>query len=206
VSSVSLALAEKDLNLKQNLNAEGATELSGAVGPYSSEWQRHIVLGDDWRVLARPIRPDDDRLIRDLLAHVSKEDLRLRFFDSIKEFSRQFIAKLTQLDYARAMAFVAIDEASAEVQGVVWLYLDSIRVSGEYAILLRSDHKSRGLGWALMQLIIEYAKSAGLSNICGQVLQENSVMLKMCRELGFEIKSDAGDRGVCDVTLGLKTH
>ncbi len=61
-------------------------------------------------------------LIRDLLAHVTKEDLRLRFFDSIKEFSHQFIAKLTQLDYARAMAFVAIDEASSEMLGVVWLY------------------------------------------------------------------------------------
>ena len=51
-------------------------------------------------------------MIRDLLAHVSNEDLRLRFFDSIKEFSYEFIASLTQLDYARAMAFIAIDEAN----------------------------------------------------------------------------------------------
>jgi RimJ/RimL family protein N-acetyltransferase len=203
VSSVSLALAEKDLNLKQNLNAEGATELSGAVGPYSSEWQRHIVLGDDWRVLARPIRPDDDRLIRDLLAHVSKEDLRLRFFDSIKEFSPQFIARLTHLDYARAMAFVAIDEVSHETLGVVRLHTDPTREAGEYAVLLRSDLKGRGLGWALMQLIIEYAKFAGLNRIYGEILEENSVMLKMCRELGFTVATDAEDRGVCNVTLAL---
>jgi hypothetical protein len=84
---------------------------------------------------------------------VTKEDLRLRFFDSIKEFSHQFIAKLAELDYARAMAFVAIDEASSEMLGVVWLYSDSIHETGEYAILLRSDLKGRGLGWALMQLI-----------------------------------------------------
>jgi acetyltransferase len=55
-----------------------------------------------------------------------------------------------------------------------------------------------------MQRIIECAKSEGLSRIYGQVLQENSVMLKMCRELGFEIKTDAEDRGVFDVTLMLK--
>jgi acetyltransferase len=157
------------------------------------QWQRHLVLGDGWRIFVRPIRPDDDLLIRDLLAHVSKEDLRLRFFDSIKEFSHQFIASLTQLDYARAMAFVAIDEVSSETLGVVRLHTDSSREAGEYAILLRSDLKGRGLGWALMQLIIEYAKSQGLSRIDGQILQENSVMLKMCRELGFEIKTDAED-------------
>src|ERR1700720_990247 len=170
------------------------------------QWQRHFVLGDGWRIFVRPIRPDDDHSIRDLLAHVSKEDLRLRFFDSIKEFSHEFIASLTQLDYARAMAFVAIDEASNETLGVVRLHTDSGREAGEYAILLRSDLKGRGLGWALMQLIIEYAKSQGVSRIDGQILQENSVMLKMCRELGFKVKTDAEDRGVCDVTLVLDGH
>jgi RimJ/RimL family protein N-acetyltransferase len=166
-------------------------------------WQRHLVLGDSWRILARPIRPDDEPLIRDLLAHVSQPDLRLRFFDSIKEFSPQFIARLTQLDYARAMAFVAIDEADAAILGVVRLHFDAVRKSGEYAILLRSDLHGRGLGWSLMQLIIEYAKFIGLSRIDGQILQENTVMLKMCRELGFTVKADAEDRGVCDVALVL---
>jgi RimJ/RimL family protein N-acetyltransferase len=168
-------------------------------------WQRHLVLGEGWRIFVRPIRPDDDLLIRALLAHVSKEDLRLRFFDSIKEFSPQFIARLTQLDFTRSMALVAIDEAGSEMLGVVWLYFDAIRRTGEYAVLLRSDLKGRGLGWALMQLIIEYARSEGLSRLCGQVLQENTVMLKMCRELGFKVATDAEDRGVCDVTLVIES-
>jgi RimJ/RimL family protein N-acetyltransferase len=175
------------------------------VRPYPSQWERHIVLGDGWRIFVRPIKPNDDHLIRDLLVHVSKEDLRLRFFDSIKEFSHQFISRLTELDYARAMAFVAIDEAGNETLGVVRLHADAIHETGEYAILLRSDLKGRGLGWSLMQLIIEYAKSEGLKRIFGQILQENTVMLKMCRELGFEIKTDAEDRGLCDVTLTLES-
>jgi Acetyltransferases, including N-acetylases of ribosomal proteins len=110
---------------------------------------------------------------------------------------------LTQLDYARAMAFVAFDEASKELVGVVRFHSDSIYENGEYAILLRSELKGRGLGWALMQLIIEYAKSEGLKRLSGQVLQENSVMLNMCRELGFALKSDPADRTICDVTLDL---
>jgi RimJ/RimL family protein N-acetyltransferase len=177
--------------------------LTRAIRPYPSQWQRHLVLGDGWRVFVRPIKPDDEPLIHDFLVHVSKEDLRLRFFDSIREFSHQFIARLTQIDYAREMAFVAIDEASGQIIGVVRLYSGSSRETGEYAILLRSDLKGRGLGWALMQLIIEYAKSEGLKRIVGQILQENAVMLKMCRELGFEIKTDAEDRGLYDVTLTL---
>jgi acetyltransferase len=89
---------------------------------------------------------------------------------------------------------------------VVRIHSDSIYQNGEYAILLRSDLKGRGLGWTLMQLIIEYAKSEGLKRISGQVLQENSVMLKMCRDLGFAVKSDVEDQALCDVTLELKSN
>jgi RimJ/RimL family protein N-acetyltransferase len=170
------------------------------------QWQRHLVLGDGWRIFVRPIKQNDDLMIRDLLAHVSKEDLRLRFFDSIKEFSPQFIAGLIDIGGLHVTALVAIDEASSEMLGVVWLHADALRKSGEYAILLRSDIKGKGLGWDLMQLMIEYAKSEGLSRIDGQILQENSIMLKMCRELGFEVKTDLEDRGVCNVALMLEDY
>lgn len=171
--------------------------------PYSSQWERRLVLSDGRQFVARPIRPDDEPLFLRLLQQVSAEDLRLRFFDSIREFTHPFLARLTQLDYAQAMAFIALDESSGEALGVVRVHSGSIGDSGEYAILLRSDLKGHGLGWSLMQMIIEYAKAKGLKQIVGQVLQENSVMLSMCRELGFKIKTDIDDRGLCDVTLAL---
>ena len=181
----------------------GSGPANFAVRPYPSQWQRHLEMKDGWRVFARPIRPEDEPLIHEFLRHVTSQDLRLRFFAPMKEFTHPFIARLTQLDYARAMAFVAFDEATHEMIGVVRIHSDSIYQAGEYAILLRSDLKGRGLGWALMQLIIEYAKSEGLKAISGDVLQENTVMLEMCRELGFEVKTDPAAHDVCDVKLTL---
>jgi acetyltransferase len=181
----------------------GAGPANFAVRPYPSQWQRHLEVRDGWRVFVRPIRPEDEPLIHELLRHVTLQDTRLRFFAPMKEFSHEFIARLTQIDYARAMAFVAFDEATGEMVGVVRIHSDSIYENGEFAVLLRSDLKGRGLGWALMQLIIEYAKSEGLMRISGQVLQENSVMLQMCRELGFEVKTDPTDHAICNVTLKL---
>jgi len=174
-----------------------------AVRAYPSQWQRHLLVRDEWRIFVRPIRPEDEPLIHDFLRHVTAEDLRLRFFAPIKQFTHEFIARLTQLDYARAMALVAFDEATGELVGVVRIHSDSIYETGEYAILLRSDLKGRGLGWALMQLIIEYAKSEGLKVISGDVLQDNRVMLQMCRDLGFEIKADPHERDLCSVRLRL---
>ena len=181
----------------------GSGPANFAVRPYPSQWQRHLEIRDGRRVFVRPIRPEDEPLIHEFLRHVTSQDLRLRFFAPMKEFTHEFIARLTQLDYARAMAFVAFDQATHEMIGVVRIHSDSIYESGEYAILLRSDLKGRGLGWALMQLIIEYAKSEGLKAISGEVLQENTVMLEMCRDLGFEVKTDPVEHDVCDVKLTL---
>ena len=181
----------------------GSGPANFAVRPYPSQWQRHLEVKDGWRVLARPIRPEDEPVIHEFLRHVTSHDLRLRFFAPMKEFTHEFIARLTQLDYARAMAFVAFDEATNEMVGVVRIHSDSIYETGEYAILLRSDLKGKGLGWALMQLIIEYAKSEGLKTISGDVLKENTVMLEMCRHLGFEVTADPVEHNICDVKLVL---
>ena len=180
----------------------GSSPANFAVRAYPSQWERRLTLKDGWHISVRPLRPEDEPTIHEFLRHVTPEDLRLRFFAPMKEFTHEFIARLTQLDYARAMAFIAFDDTN-EMVGVVRLHSDSIYERGEYAILLRSDLKGRGLGWALMQLIIDYAKSEGLKTISGDVLKENAVMLEMCRQLGFEIKPDPTEPDVCDVRLKL---
>ena len=152
-----------------------------------------------------PARPPGGRAAVSALLRsgVTHEDLRLRFFAPVKDFSHAFIARFTQIDYARAMAFVAIDEATGEMLGVVRLHANANLRTGEYAILVRSDLKGQGLGWLLMQTIIEYARSEGLRTIEGQVLNENTTMLKMCAELGFRIAPDPEEADTSAVRLAL---
>jgi acetyltransferase len=175
-----------------------------AVRPYPTEWERQLQLRDGGKVCVRPMRPDDEPAIVRLLQNVSREDLRLRFFHSVREFSHQFVSRLTQLDYARAMAFVALDPVSKEVIGVVRLHSDSRHETAEYAILLRSELKGKGLGWALMQLLIEYARAEGLKSLYGEVLNENTTMLAMCRELGFKVASDREEPRLSAVSFDLE--
>jgi acetyltransferase len=174
-----------------------------AVRPYPKEWERRVTLADGRELFVRPLRPEDEPMVHGFFAKVTPEDLRLRFFAPVKDFSHTFIARLTQLDYGRAMAFAAIDEASRDLLGVVRIHADANYECCEYAILLRSDLKGHGLGWELMQLIIQYARSEGLRRIEGQVLRENTMMLQMCRELGFRVESDAEEPAVCIVILPL---
>jgi acetyltransferase len=172
-----------------------------AIRPYPREWERRIALRDGLQVFVRPVRAEDEGLFARFFEKVTEEDLRLRFFAAVKTFSHAFIARLTQLDYARAMAFVAIDETTGEMLGVVRMHADANYETAEYAILLRSDLKGRGLGWKLMELAIEYARAEGLRRIEGQVLAENTNMLEMCEKLGFSIEKDSLSTDMRHVTL-----
>jgi acetyltransferase len=167
------------------------------------QWERHITLADGQAIFIRPLKPDDEPLYGPFLAAVTADDVRLRFFGPVKEFSHAFLARFVELDYAKAMAFIALDEATGEMLGVARLHDKPDRNVGEYAILIRSDRKSHGLGWQMMQLIIAYGRAKGLAAIEGEVLHENTHMLDMCRELGFEIGSAPGAAYICSVRLAL---
>ena len=168
-----------------------------------NEWERHITLSDRRAVYIRPIRPDDESLYAPFLAKVTPEDLRLRFFGPVKDFGHAFLIRFTQIDYARAMAFIALDEATGEMLGVARLHDNADNISAEFAILVRSDLKTHGLGWQLMQMIISYGRAKGLRSIEGQVLHENTTMLEMCKELGFEMSSVPDASYICAVQLRL---
>jgi acetyltransferase len=174
-----------------------------AIRPYPKEWERRSHLPDGTALLIRPVWPEDERLYGAFFARVTLDDLRLRFFAPVREFSHAFIARMTQLDYARAMAFVAIEQTTGDLLGVGRLHANANYDTAEYAVLVRSDVKGRGLGWLLMQTILEYARSEGLQRVEGQVLNENTTMLTMCRELGFAITPDPNDAGSYIVRLDL---
>jgi len=173
------------------------------VRPYPKEWERQEELPHGRRMFVRPVRPEDEALFLEFFKHVTDEDLRLRFFSAVRHFSHEFIARLTQLDYARSIALVALDPDDGSMLGAVRLLADANYEGGEYGILVRSDLKGYGIGWRLMQIMIEYAGSIGLKRVEGQVLRENATMLAMCQQLGFRVRPDAEDPAVMDVTLDV---
>lgn len=174
-----------------------------AILPYPKEWERSLTLKEGAVIPVRPVRPEDEALFLAFFARVTNEDLRLRFFQSVKHFSHEFVARLTQLDYARSIALIAVHPDNGEMLGVVRLHADANYEHGEYSVLVRSDQKGHGIGWQLMRIMIEYGRWLGLKTIDGQVLRENHNMLSMCRHLGFKVTVDPDDPTLAHVRLPL---
>lgn len=183
--------------------AVGASAGRGlAIRPYPVDWERVLETRGGRRYPVRPIRAEDEDLVRSFLERIDDQDLRARFFAPVRRFDHGFLARLVQIDYGRAMAFVAEDSDGAA--GVVRLHCDADFVTGEFAVLVRSDLKGSGLGWSLMTLMVDWANASSVKTIHGEVLASNAAMLDMCRDLGFRVMpgSDAGFRRV-ELELGV---
>lgn len=174
-----------------------------AVRPYPAQWARRIEVPGIGELAIRPIRPEDEALYEDFFAALSPHDLRMRFFTAAPALTHKLVSRLTQIDYAREMAFVAIEAATGRLLGVSRLAADPDYREAEYAVLVRSDLKGRGIGWRLMQQLIEYARHERLQKLEGFVYAENTTMLDMCAELGFKIEADPEDMTIRKVVLDL---
>ena len=151
----------------------------------SSLSELHETIRGGERVLIRRARSEDMALYPDFVHNVSAEDRRLRFFGGITALSAAQIDKLTELDYRHEMAFIALDEGTGHMLGLVRLIDELGEKTAQFAILVRSRLKGHGLGWLLMRHVIDCAKEKGLRRVYGDVLAENTTMLQMCAELGF---------------------
>jgi acetyltransferase len=165
--------------------------------------ERHQATRGGEHIVIRRAQPEDKALYSDFLRDVSAEDLRLRFFARVGELSAAEGDRLSHLDYGHEMAFIALDEATGQMLGLVRLKDELDEQTAEFAILVRSRLKGHGLGWLLMQRVIDYANEKGQRRVYGDVLAGNTSMLQMTEELGFRAE-DIGS-GLKRVVLKLKS-
>jgi acetyltransferase len=175
-----------------------------AIRPYPKELEREIEW-DGRRLLIRPIRPEDEAMLSELLGSLSAEDVRMRFFGTIRNLPRSKLARFTQIDYDREMALVAFERGQDGVEraiGEVRAMADPDNVVADFAIVVRSELKARGLGSLLLQSIIDYSRSRGTGELRGETLDGNLRMQKLARKLGFTLKSGL-DVGTIELRLPL---
>jgi acetyltransferase len=178
-----------------------------AIRPYPAELEEWV----DWqgeRILIRPVKPEDAPQHVAFFNSLDPEDVRYRIFTRMRELQHSQLARLTQIDYDREMAFIATrvhESGESETLGVARAIADPDNNKAEFAIIVRSDLKGKGLGRILFRKLIDYCRSRGMQQIIGETLNYNKALIRLVREFGFEVKpSPDGDTML--LTLDLRAR
>ncbi|MXP63386.1 bifunctional acyl-CoA synthetase/GNAT family N-acetyltransferase [Roseomonas sp. M0104] len=193
------------------LDASGRLRLPGvvaqlAVPPYPAELARPWIAPDGRGLTVRPIRPEDAAAHAEAFRHLRPEDVRWRFFSLLKELPPAQIARMTQIDYDREMAFVATEalpDGGCRTVGVARLIRQPGSDEGEFAVVTLPGWRGQGLGRHLMERLFEWGRGQGVETVVGQVLADNVPMIAFVRALGFALKRSAEDEDVLEARLEL---
>jgi acetyltransferase len=169
-----------------------------AIHPYPSHLISKWTQPDGLDITIRPIKPEDADLEVDFVSRLSAETKYFRFMNTLRELPPAMVARLTQIDYDREMAFLAIiEEDGKEVEiGVCRYAVNPDGESCEFAIVVADDWQHRGLARKLMGVLIETARNRGLNYMNGVFLANNDRMLRFVQSLGFVLSNDPDDSTV----------
>jgi len=182
----------------------GDSEARLAIRPYPHHLEEQVQLKDGQRCLFRPILPEDEPQLRAFIAQVTKEDLYYRYFSEINEFTHDDLANMTQIDYDREMAIVAVRQHNGadEIIGVTRAISDADNIDAEFSVLVRSDLKGLGMGRRLLDKMIRYTRDHGLQQLNGITMPHNTGMITLARKLNFRVNIQLDD-GIVSLNLPL---
>lgn len=179
-----------------------------AIRPYPKQLEEEVELADGRTLLLRPIHPEDEPALQRMFKALTPDEVRFRFFVPQKTFSHMNTARFTQIDYDREMVLVLTEPGIAgetPIHGIVQLSADPDNEKAEFAILVTRECTALGLGVYLTRRLVEYARGRGIGRLYGDVLSDNTTMLKLARVLGFTTKPVEGEPGVVRIELVMSS-
>jgi RimJ/RimL family protein N-acetyltransferase len=173
-------------------------------GAYPGGEERTVVLKDGSTVLLRPARTGDAPALQDLFYRMPPEDVYTRFFRHLTTLPMSTAEHLTSVSFEEEVTFLAVvgDWGSEQIVGTASYYLDRVTGTADVAYMVDPEWKGRGLGAALQERLVSYAKSRGVRTMTADVLVENSAMLRLFRSSGLDIEAHT-TQGVTEIQLTL---
>jgi acetyltransferase len=173
--------------------------------PYPADLVESVTLADGAVVTIRPIRPEDAAIEQEFVRKLSDEARYFRFMDTLRELSPRMLHQLTQVDYERHMALIAVireNGRDSEIAVARYIVAPEGR-SCEFAIVVADAWQGRGVGRALMRALMKAARDRGLQSMHGEVLAGNRKMLQFVRNCGFRISRSVDDPRLMRVNADL---
>ena len=173
------------------------------IAPYPNQYESDWLLEDGTPVLLRPMRPEDEALVEELLENCSEQTLYFRYFHLIKSFPHSFLIRFTQNDYDREIGLAAfgVPPSPEVMMGVGRLVMTPDRDEAEFAVIVADPWHGKGMGEKLISRVIEIARDNGVKSLWGEVLAGNEPMLGLMKKTGFTLHPP--EEGVRRVEMDL---
>jgi acyl-CoA hydrolase/RimJ/RimL family protein N-acetyltransferase len=150
---------------------------------YPVEEERVVTLPDGASVLVRPTRTSDAPLLQGLFFRLRPRDILTRFFRRLSSLTLEHAEHLSSVGYDEEMAFVAVvgSQEAERAVGTASYFVDQETDLADVAYMVDPEWQGRGLGTALHERTVDYARRHGVRGFTADVLAGNEAMMSIFR-------------------------
>jgi RimJ/RimL family protein N-acetyltransferase len=173
---------------------------------YPEELERYETLRDGTEIFFRPVKPNDEPALSEMLYSLSEESVRTRYMAHTMVFPHRDIQRLTNIDYRQDVAIVGLIPrvSGEEIVAIAQYFLDPQTQVAEVAFLVQDEWQQKGMGTFLLDYITQIARRRGVKRFCAKVLPNNEPMLAIFHNSGYKVNTEF-DGYAYDITYDLTT-
>ncbi|WP_280407045.1 bifunctional GNAT family N-acetyltransferase/acetate--CoA ligase family protein [Nocardia carnea] len=156
--------------------------------PAPQHWHADVLASDGGVVRLRPITPADAEELQRFHTALSERTRYLRYFGPYPRISPKDLYRTTHVDYRDRVGLVAVLGESIIAVGRYELLDRPDMRAAEVAFVVADGHQGRGLGSILLEHLAGAAAENGIDTFVAEVLAENTVMVTVFREAGYQVR------------------
>jgi acyl-CoA hydrolase/GNAT superfamily N-acetyltransferase len=162
---------------------------TGRSGDYPVEQETYRTTGKGINLLLRPVKINDEALLKEFFYSLSEQSMSLRFVSNQRDMPHERLQQFTVIDYTNELEILAVLQHACreEVVGVGWWYLNSGTKTAEIAFAVKDEYQNQGIGTTLLNYLCELGQLQGLKAFLAEVLVNNNIMVHVFKKAGFTI-------------------
>jgi acyl-CoA hydrolase/GNAT superfamily N-acetyltransferase len=154
-----------------------------------------IRLKDGTRVFLRPLKLSDFTVLRSMFYELAVDISHYPYLWTLLEMSPEQREEVLRINYDTDAGIVALTGAGGEdkVIGVAH-YRKYRHTSFAHALfLVRAEWQNKGIGRALLEKLVEIARSRGIEGFTADVIESDQSVLRLFHNAGYAVDADTRD-------------
>lgn len=164
------------------------------IYPQRMEEIRHY---DGRRVVYRPTKPTDNRMIQEHFYQMDNKDVEMRFFNLRRHFYKDEMEDMSQVDYVKNLSIVAVtgEIGFERIVGLGGYFLEH-GTTAEIAFSVSKNWQGQGIGSIILLKLAEAARENGITTLIAYTLPSNRGMINLFKRLPYKTKPAFEDNTV----------
>ncbi|GAA2473889.1 GNAT family N-acetyltransferase [Winogradskya humida] len=151
-----------------------------------------VLLSDGSAVHLRPITPGDAAAIVEFHSRMSDRTRYLRYFSPYPRIPERDLERFVNVDHRDREAFVIVSGRQIMAVGR-YERLGPDSPEAEVAFVVEDAHQGRGIGSVLLEHLADAAQENGILRFVAEVLPQNSGMLRVFSDFGYQVQRKYAD-------------